>query len=189
MSINDNVLTKDLTEEEYRIKYLKYKEKYIALKNQSGGLTFNCNRAYEDAGWTSPPCQLCINSKNPIGKCCMGFKSGTLRHGFKAMFKKGKQLSSADAICNCGHPASKHLVEATRPSVQEDLIDILAILGKQADRGDTKENQKASKQTAKTGQTYADVRKARQALPSQRSPRSASPNESEQGFQNLDDLV
>ena len=185
MSINDKDLSKDLTEEEYQMKYLKYKEKYIALKNQSGGLTFNCNRAYEEAGWTSPPCKLCINSKNPIGKCCRGFKSGTLRHGFKAMFKKGKQINSADTICNCGHPASSHRIDAERPSTQVDLIDILEIVGKQVD---TKAQQKASKHAAKTERlTYSDIRKARQALPSQRSPRSASPNESEQGYQNLDD--
>jgi len=133
MSINN-----DLTEEEYRIKYLKYKEKYIALKNQSGGLSgMNCNTMWKDAGWSLPPCNLCANSINLVSKCCIGFREAlkqpgvglfnSLKNAGKQTFKKGGTDGTAyDKICKCGHWASYHNPQASRTSSQ---------IGKQREEG------------------------------------------------------
>jgi hypothetical protein len=121
MSINN-----DLTEEEYRIKYLKYKEKYVALKNQSAGASAsNCNSVWKDAGWSTAPCTLCQGSINVISKCCIGYRSAKKQLGKtsinfgKQMFKSGKSSGSRfDELCKCGHWASKHNPLATRTFAQ-----------------------------------------------------------------------
>ena len=126
MSINDKDLTKDLTEEEYRIKYLKYKEKYIALKNQSAGASaMDCNSVWKDAGWSDAPCNLCANSRNVISKCCIGYRSAKKQLGKKSinfgkqMFKSGQASDSRfDELCKCGHWASVHNHLATRTFAQ-----------------------------------------------------------------------
>ena len=142
MSINDKDLTKDLTEEEYRIKYLKYKEKYIALKNQSAGASaMDCNSVWKDAGWSMPPCTLCANSKNLISKCCIGYRSAKKQLGKKSinfgkqMFKSGQASKSRfDELCKCGHWASAHEPLATRTFAQFGYQRVEGILNNQKDQ-------------------------------------------------------
>lgn len=105
MSINN-----DLTEEEYRIKYLKYKEKYVTLKNQSGSAVFKCKTAARQANWVTAPCSECTGTN--YLDCCRGFvKAGKGTSAFKSIGRK-KQLCNEDEICKCGHPASYHYADA-----------------------------------------------------------------------------
>jgi hypothetical protein len=143
----------ELTEEEYQIKYLKYKEKYLALKNQSGGIRWSCNAVSRDAGWQHKddtgkvigehPCNGCKGSSNPLTKCCRGFKpqGDGLKKLFKSAYKKGGQgkgtMKLWNQMCNCGHYADQHNPEAKRSQVQDQLLlmfkvrDTLANVGLQ----------------------------------------------------------
>ncbi len=148
MSINN-----DLTEEEYRIKYLKYKEKYTTLKNQSsGGITASCFVAYTQAGWGIAPCTVCAKSTNLATRCCRGFKqasSSSVWSAMKGSVKRGKKVNDADVMCVCGHWASLHNPDATRESTQISLNPILDAIANNT--GKSKADLKAvNKTTVKT---------------------------------------